>query len=107
MPLLKITSASFPPFLAGTRDVYTSPQCERSHIKVRVTFAAEFQQTSEALASDENVVIPDTICMHWLPHTSLRNRASISKSSTKRECLNGSSNRIYPTLRKRTGQTSW
>ncbi|KAF5877588.1 uncharacterized protein Bfra_001955 [Botrytis fragariae] len=26
MPWLKITSASFPPSLAGTRDVYTSPR---------------------------------------------------------------------------------
>ncbi|TGO10642.1 hypothetical protein BTUL_0129g00240 [Botrytis tulipae] len=31
----------------------------------------------------------------------------MSKSSTKRECLNGSSNKLRLTLRKRTGQMGW
>ncbi|TGO41487.1 hypothetical protein BHYA_0021g00590 [Botrytis hyacinthi] len=76
MPLLKITSASFAPSLAGTRDVYTSPLS-----KFCLAVKIELNRASD--------------------------RAFISEYSTKREYLNGSSNKIRPTLRKCNGQMGW
>lgn len=86
-------------------------KCERLYIKVWVAFADDSNSVTEALAKNDDIFIRYDFMMHWLPHTSLQNRASdrtsISKSSTKRECLNSSSNKIRLTRRKRTGQTGW
>ncbi|ATZ52548.1 hypothetical protein BCIN_08g02320 [Botrytis cinerea B05.10] len=94
MPLLKTTSSSFPPPLAGTRDACISPpskfsprrcnltgqnhhrssveycmqrvviKCERSYIKVRVAREAELHK-SLRLRPLMNIHIPVTKCLGY------------------------------------------
>ncbi|KAM3150320.1 hypothetical protein ABEW05_009351 [Botrytis cinerea] len=105
MSLSKITSAYFHWY---QRCIYLTTKFSLA-VKVELVKRIIAAGVTEALAKNDDIFIRYDFMMHWLPHTSLQNRASdrtsISKSSTKRECLNSSSNKIRLTRRKRTGQT--
>ncbi|ATZ52549.1 hypothetical protein BCIN_08g02320 [Botrytis cinerea B05.10] len=102
MPLLKTTSSSFPPPLAGTRDACISPPSKFSPRRCNLTGQNHHRSSVEYCM--QRVVIK---CERSYIKNRASDRTSISKSSTKRECLNSSSNKIRPTRRKRTGQTGW